>query len=127
MIFAALPRFATQSSASSGVGAAAARAAAWTTTRPRRCELPATQPRISSGLPTVAERPMRWRSWPQRRASRSSTRDQVPAAIVADERMDLIDDDRTQPGNSRPAGTFRLISMTSSDSGVVRSRSAGSP
>ena len=54
---------------------------------------PASQSSSSSGLPTVADSPIRCSS--RRRAGHPlEDREQVPAAVVAGESVELVDDDR---------------------------------
>ena len=78
-------------------------------------------------MPTVADRPIRWRSRPASRPIRCKQRQQVPAAVVAGEGVDLVDHDGAHAGEQRGRG--RIVaetSITSSDSGVVSRQSGGS-
>ncbi len=85
---------------------------------------PCSQVSSSSGLPTVADRPTRWSGRPIEMGEPFQDGEQVPASVVAGERMDLVDDDGAQAGEERAWSTLRLTSIDSSDSGVV-SRMSG--
>jgi hypothetical protein len=96
-------------------------------TPPGRCELPCEPLRQDrSGLPTVALRPMRCTSCRVSRASRSITLIRcAPRSVPASAWTSSMTTD-AQIGEERAASTRGEISMTSSDSGVVISSSAGS-
>ena len=86
---------------------------------------PCSQRSSSSGLPTVADSPTRCSGRPASRRQPFQHGQQMPAPVVAGERVHLVHDDGPQRREQPPWSTLVLTSIDSSDSGVVAGCPAG--
>jgi hypothetical protein len=95
-------------------------------TTPARREVPPSHDTIACGLPTVADSPTRSTSWRLCSAMRSRTLIRWAPRSVPARAWTSSTTTIRRSANSRAVDTLRDASMTSRDSGVVMSSSAGS-
>jgi hypothetical protein len=122
---AAFSRFATQSSLISGC--LAARLQGSTTAPSGASSCRRASRKMASGLPTVADKPDALNVVAAEPGEALQHCGQVPAAVVGDEGVDLVDDHRAEAAKQSLGWHLRLLmSITSRLSGVVNKMSAGS-